>query len=112
MNSVTGREIVETGVVEILVGEQAAALVVETLAEEDLAETLEAAAVVEILVAAAAAVAEILVVEEAEEAVEILAVEEAEEAVEIFNKRNETSKDKSKAFEVVLACFVSLIGVY
>jgi hypothetical protein len=43
--------------------------------------------------------------------VEILAVE-VEEAVETFNKRNETSKDSSKAFGVVLACFVSLIGVY
>ena len=38
MNSVTGSEIVETGVVEILAVEQAAALVVETLAEEDLEE--------------------------------------------------------------------------
>ncbi|HYU75936.1 MAG TPA: hypothetical protein VEL31_24950, partial [Ktedonobacteraceae bacterium] len=67
-------------------------LVVETLAGEDLVEIL------------------------AEEVVETLAVETlgaaVEAAVETFNKRNETSKDNSKAFGVVLACFVSLIGVY
>src|SRR5437763_15905903 len=102
MNSVTGSKIVETGVEEILAGEQAAALVVETLAEEDLVEILAvevAETLEEDLAETLAAVA----------AVEILAVAAA---VEIFNKRNETSKDNSKAFGVVLACFVSLIGVY